>query len=135
MLYNYFGRQLIFHQSFIQQHNTTLCIKNTWNCQLRSSTLRVCPSKLPLWTEAQVKLSYATMSWFGTPVTVQILSLNSKQRMLAKPSLRLTSQFLWSCVLVRITANVFHTQGSLEGLGYINAIVLQGSLERLVELI
>ena len=80
-----------------------------------------------------MKLSFATMSWFGTPVTVQILNLNSKQPMLAKPSLRLTSQFLWSCVLVRITANVFHTQGGLEDLGYINAIVLRGLLETLVE--
>ena len=135
MLYNYFGRQLIFHQSFPQLHNSTLCIKKTWNCQLRSSTLRVCPSKLPSWTEPQVKLSYATMSCFGTPLAVQILNLNSKQRMLAKPSLPLTSQFLWSCVPVKIMANVFHTERALEDLVYINAIVFPGLLETAAKVI
>ena len=135
MLYNYFAPQLIFHQSFPRLHNSTLCIKNTWNCQLRSSTLKVCPSQLPLWTEAQVKLSYATMSCFGTPLAVQILNFNSKQRMLAKLSLRLTLQFLWSCVLVRIMANVFHTERALEDLVYINAIVFPGLLEIAAKLI
>ena len=55
--------------------------------------------------------------------------------MLAKPSLPLTSQFLWSCVPVKIMANVFHTERALEDLVYINAIVFPGLLETAAKVI